>query len=1617
MATKPKTPGFTGLGDDSEDESEYTPLYDDVDDLEQRTAQETKGWNLFRELPVKKESGSMASTAWIDTSVKMLKFLAYITIFVVVLGSAVISKGTLLFITSQLKKGKQITHCNRALALDQQFITVHSLEERVTWLWAAFIMFSVPEVGVFLRSVRICFFKTALKPTFLHFLASIVIETLHTVGIAMLVLIILPELDVVKGTMLMNAMCFVPGLLNALSRDRNERRYVWKIMLDVLAISGQATAFVVWPLLKGDTILWTIPVACVFVSLGWWENFVGSSDQQWSVLRPLQELRDGLKRTRYYTQRVVSVWKIFIFMCCILISLEIQHDDPFAFFTKLTTGFADRFYIVHEVQAVRDEFEGFLGYAVKGLTLEIPASWSTPLWVVLIQVLAAYVCFGASKFACKILIQNFSFTFALSLVGPVTINFLIAACGMRNANPCAFYRTIPDYLFFDIPPVYFLNEFVVREMSWVWLLWIVSQAWVTAHTWQPRCERLAATDKLFAKPWYCSAVIDQSLLLNRTKDDDTDIALEDLKGLDADADSIVSGEKVSKDVKPSDSITRIYVCATMWHETKEEMMEFLKSIFRLDEDQSARRVAQKYLGIVDPDYYELEVHIFMDDAFEVSDHSSEDSQVNRFVTCLVDTIDEAASEVHLTNVRLRPPKKYPTPYGGRLVWTLPGKNKMICHLKDKSKIRHRKRWSQVMYMYYFLGHRLMDLPISVDRKEVIAENTYLLALDGDIDFKPTAVTLLIDLMKKDKNLGAACGRIHPVGSGFMAWYQMFEYAIGHWLQKATEHMIGCVLCSPGCFSLFRGKALMDDNVMKKYTLRSDEARHYVQYDQGEDRWLCTLLLQRGYRVEYSAASDAYTHCPEGFNEFYNQRRRWVPSTIANIMDLLADCKHTIKINDNISSPYIAYQMMLMGGTILGPGTIFLMLVGAFVAAFRIDNWTSFEYNLYPILIFMFVCFTMKSEIQLLVAQILSTAYAMIMMAVIVGTALQLGEDGIGSPSAIFLISLSSSFFIAACLHPQEFWCIVPGIIYLLSIPSMYLLLILYSIINLNVVSWGTREVQVKKTKKEIEAEKKEAELAKKSAKQKSLLGFLQGVNSNEEEGSIEFSFAGLFKCLLCTHPKGNEEKVQLLHIASTLEKLEKKLDSVERAVDPHGMSRGRKLSVGPRGSTTGDHGLDALDERPEEENDSDSETDTLSTVPREKRDDLINPYWIEDPELKKGEVDFLSPAELSFWKDLIDKYLYPIDANKEEQARISKDLKELRDSSVFSFFMVNALFVLIVFLLQLNKDNLHFKWPFGVKTNITYDEVTQEARIAADLLELRNKSVFAFVMFNALFILIVFLLQLNKDQLHVIWPLGIKTNITYIEETGEVLISKEYLQLEPIGLVFVFFFALILVIQFSAMLFHRFGTLSHILASTELNWFCSKKSDDLSQDALLDKNAIAIVKDLQKLNGLDDDYDNDSGSGPHNVGRRKTIHNLEKARQKKRNIGTLDVAFKKRFFNMNANDGPGTPVLNRKMTLRRETLKALETRRNSVMAERRKSQMQTLGANNEYGVTGMLNNNHGVVPRHRTSTANISVKDVFGEPNGGQVNRGYETTLGDEDDNNSMRLQPRQNQVSFQGRF
>lgn len=94
-------------------------------------------------------------------------------------------------------------------------------------------------------------------------------------------------------------------------------------------------------------------------------------------------------------------------------------------------------------------------------------------------------------------------------------------------------------------------------------------------------------------------------------------------------------------------------------------------------------------------------HIFFDDAFEkkikkFGDEAHKVTQVNKYVKLLVNVMDESASDVHKINIEIEAPIKMKTPYGGRLVYTLPGRNKLYVHLKDNEYIRKKKRWSQVV---------------------------------------------------------------------------------------------------------------------------------------------------------------------------------------------------------------------------------------------------------------------------------------------------------------------------------------------------------------------------------------------------------------------------------------------------------------------------------------------------------------------------------------------------------------------------------------------------------------------------------------------------------------------------------------------------------------------------------------------------------------------------------------------------------------------------------------------------------------------------------------------------------------------------------------------------------
>lgn len=181
-------------------------------------------------------------------------------------------------------------------------MTAHiPIEQKIAWKWAILFAFAVPELGTFIRSLRICLFKNIEVCTWKQFGIVWGMETLHVCGLGILAFKVLPELDAIKAVMLTNNLCFIPSILSLLSRSPNESRRGIKYILDAISIAFQFTGFVIWPLISRDKELYFIPVATILVSCHWWENYV-------SQISPLSKYRkiDSSSSLKFLNIRVLS---------------------------------------------------------------------------------------------------------------------------------------------------------------------------------------------------------------------------------------------------------------------------------------------------------------------------------------------------------------------------------------------------------------------------------------------------------------------------------------------------------------------------------------------------------------------------------------------------------------------------------------------------------------------------------------------------------------------------------------------------------------------------------------------------------------------------------------------------------------------------------------------------------------------------------------------------------------------------------------------------------------------------------------------------------------------------------------------------------------------------------------------------------------------------------------------------------------------------------------------------------------------------------------------------------------------------------------------------------------
>ncbi|KAI9554332.1 hypothetical protein GHT06_019604 [Daphnia sinensis] len=1043
------------------------------------------------------------------------KLIACCVTFIAVLSTGIVSKGAIFFMISSMSNEWTDLGGRR-----QDRDTDQHVERFTCWMWSLFFCFAVPELFSFLQSLHICLSRRDLwkRPRFGDFTIVFLFESAQAFGMALLFGSVLPCISVIHGIMIINCLYVVPAIFNFLSREHEEPKRVAKMTADGFAFLAQLSGCLHWTFIRGSTAVlsvsydtsliqrqrmmdWTLPVSLVLVSLGWWENHV-NKDAPVGFIKFLGRIKENMKETRPFIQVFVSLWKLLVFLGTMFMLADV------IFMTQ--QGHASGFELFLTIK------NGFIQFGNSLTSMD----WTSPFYVFIVQSIASFFFYCFGTFACKIGVQRSCFALPVVLITPIFI--------------CMWAVTQFDLLSLQLDSLstgaqYFTHDNCQRTVILVCLtfVWFLSQIWITSlHIWNP-VEKSEVTETIDTK-WYNSFVVEQSMNLNPHNHPST---------------AIVESGGSAKNI-----ITHVFAVITMWHESTEEIKTILKSIFLMDKDQCKRRVASDFNKVIDPHLYHYETHIFFDDAFEWSSKDGVTTRVvNQFVNDFIATVES------MNSTSLEPPTISPTPYGGCMVWILPGKTKMAVHLKDKTKIRIKKRWSQVMYIEYLIRYEMANC--------VDLSNVFLLSLDGDMDFRPKSVHILVDLMNAQRDVGIACNRSHPTGSAgktlqseqcAIVWYQIFEYATCFWLLKHSEDLLGSILCAPGCYCLIRASVLLDQEIMNKFTALSEKA----------------VLLTLG---------------------------------------------------------------------ILCPGSIFLGLVNISASTFFLNPWISLAAHSVLIFIFIVTCFFAPTRVQLTVAKFLSALYGLILGVVGINSVVSIsgyyGVESAWTMHNVFFLSLVCCIFLAACLHLNEIHCLLTGPIYMLLTPSMSMLLFLYAIINMNIVSWGTRDSN--------SAETVTTETPKKDMENYSNIG-----NKNNETVNGDG-----------TVPQVSNEDAQTFNTTHEL----------------------------PIGSTSYQSW----------EMKQDSEDATVSNTSISVMCDL-NLYktqtsldWNLETEVKLSKqlrnVKCLSDVENDYWNSLIAQKLFPVgNSNQEHKEKVSIDLIRLRNLCFTCFISLNSLFVALIFGMQVN---------------------------------------------------------------------------------------------------------------------------------------------------------------------------------------------------------------------------------------------------------------------------------------------------------------------------------------------
>ncbi|KAI8058435.1 chitin synthase-domain-containing protein [Syncephalis plumigaleata] len=219
-----------------------------------------------------------------------------------------------------------------------------------------------------------------------------------------------------------------------------------------------------------------------------------------------------------------------------------------------------------------------------------------------------------------------------------------------------------------------------------------------------------------------------------------------------------------------------------------------------------------------------------------------------------------------------------------------------------------KRDSQIVLMrflnrvHFDRAMSPLELEIYHQLKNVIGVHPsfyeYILMVDADTQVSPQSLNRLISCMLHDQKIMGICGETRLANED-LTWatmIQVYEYYISHHMAKAFESLFGSVTCLPGCFCMYRVRTpvknrplIIADDVVTAYSENHVNTLHEKNLlSLGEDRYLTTLMLKHfpQYKMTFTPDATCETAAPEKWSILLSQRRRWINSTIHNLVELL-----------------------------------------------------------------------------------------------------------------------------------------------------------------------------------------------------------------------------------------------------------------------------------------------------------------------------------------------------------------------------------------------------------------------------------------------------------------------------------------------------------------------------------------------------------------------------------------------------------------------------------------------------------------------------------------------------------------------------------------------------------